>query len=156
MFTWLRFVYVRIWLFAWPVTFLLVSAFLQHFSLIRSFKQLFFSFFFSSISWLRHLLNFSLTFLPSRHSMESPSPRGSTFSSPLCSCASVWTVNIQKLPLTGFLGSVHTFRDLGYSLESLPLCCQSRPLSDILCRGVWWDIKHEIILYLEIIYFAFG
>lgn len=156
MFTWLRFVYVRIWLFAWPVTFLLVSAFLQHFSLIRSFKQLLFSFFFSSISWLRHLLNFSLTFLPSRHSMESPSPRGSTFSSPLCSCASVWTVNIQKLPLTGFLGSVHTFRDLGYSLESLPLCCQSRPLSDILRRGLWWDIKHEIILYLEIIYFAFG
>lgn len=76
---------------------------------------------FSCISWLRHLLNFCLTFLPSRHSLETPSPWGSTFLSPLCSCASVWTVNIQKLPFTGFLGSVHTFGDLGYSLESLPL-----------------------------------
>lgn len=156
MFTWLRFVYVHIRLFAWPMTFLLMFVFLQYFSLIGSFKQLFFSFFPPSNSWLHHLLNFSLTFLPNRHSMEIPPPRGSTFSSPLRSCASVQTVNIQKLPFTGFLGSTHTFGDLGYSLESLPLCCQSRPLSNILCRGVWWDIKHKIILYLEIIQFAFG
>lgn len=153
MFTWLRFVYVRIWLSAWPVTFLLMFAFLQYFSSIRSFKQLFF-FFYPSNSWLHHLLNFSLTFLPNRHSMEIPPPQGSTFSSPLRSCASVWTVNIQKLPES--VGSTHTCGDLGYSLEFLPLCCQSRSRNNILRRGVWWDIKHKIILYLEIIQFAFG
>lgn len=115
----------------------------------QEFQIAFLFFFYPSNSWLHHLLNFSLTFLPNRHSMEIPPPRGSTFSSPLRSCASVWTVNIQKLPES--VGSTHPFGDLGYSLEFLPLCCQSRSRNNILRRGVWWDIKHKIILYLEII-----